>query len=128
VESQANKITIRAFLAAIALGIAPVALCNITWVLVRGYGSLWDDALPFQAGLAAFPFLLLTLIGTRRALPWLVGITLTALFWGLYLYRILSFDGGGGADIGLGILMLFSPIPISIGSVGAVFLPNIITK
>lgn len=45
---------------------------------------------------------------------------MTAAFWGFYLFRITRPYEGGGADIGLGLLMMFSPIPIIGGPVIAV--------
>jgi hypothetical protein len=63
--------------------------------------------------IASTPFIVLAIFGIRTRLPWIVGICLTAAFWGFYVYEITRPYEGGGADIGLGILMLFSPLPIA---------------
>lgn len=68
----------------------------------------------FQMLVVATPFFLLALLGVRARTPWLVGIALTAAFWGLLLYvGVTSYGDGTGANIGLGLLMLASPFVIS---------------
>jgi hypothetical protein len=49
----------------------------------------------FQAGVVAAPFLLLSLIGTRDKIPWLVAAVLTLAFWGYLLFDGLRYHWTG---------------------------------
>ncbi|MEG8039855.1 hypothetical protein QP166_11080 [Sphingomonas sp. LR60] len=108
-------------IAALVIGFAVVATCNTVWAATRGVSvlRLWDDASPFQILIAGSPYAVLAVFGISARRPWLVGLCLTAAFWGYYLWKITTFDGIGGANIGLGILMMFSPILIIAGSLFA---------
>ena len=69
--------------------------------------------LAFWAALIAAPFGLLAIFRIRRALPWIVGLALTALIWsGLVLAAYLSGRAGSGVNFGYGLLMLISPVII----------------
>lgn len=61
--------------------------------------------------LVAAPFVLLACLGARRQ-AWVVGVVVTLVFWSVYVA-----DGylntGDGANIGLGIIMLASPLFVS---------------
>lgn len=77
--------------------------------------------LAFQALLVSIPFIAVALTGTRKAAPWIVGLSLTLVFWGYYLFQGVSYQlhpDGTGANIGLGLLMLISPVIITAGSIG----------
>jgi hypothetical protein len=75
----------------------------------------------FQAGVVAAPFLLLSLVGTRDKIPWLVAALLTLGFWGYLLFDGVRYHWTGdtsGANIGLGLIMLVSPLLISGAAMG----------
>ncbi|MGH6617585.1 hypothetical protein [Sphingomonas sp.] len=99
--------------AAGVIGLAVVTICNVTWALARGLpiSTLWDAATPVQVLLAAFPYIVLALLGIRTRRSWVVGLVLTTAFWGFYLFTTLQ-SYGGGANIGLGLLMMLSPLVI----------------
>ncbi len=101
--------------AAAIIGVAVVGACNTICAITAGFPllSLWDDASPMQILIASAPFILLALLGVRARRPWIVALSLTLAFWVHYAYVITRPSEGGGANIGLGILMLFSPLPIA---------------
>lgn len=100
--------------AALVIGLAVVAACNSVWAIAGGFpiATFWDEASPAQVVLASFPYLVLAIFGITARRSWITGLSLTAVFWGYYLWDISHYEGGG-ANIGLGILMLLSPIPIT---------------
>lgn len=100
---------------ALLIGSIAVAMSNTVWALAKDFPifTLWDSASVSQIVIASTPFIVLAIFGIRTRRPWIVGICLTAAFWGFYVYEITRPYEGGGADIGLGILMLFSPLPIA---------------
>jgi len=101
--------------AAIAIGIAVVWIVNTAWTAFSETGgSLWGGETDSQVLMVSAPFLVLALLGTGAPWPWLVGLFLTAAFWGFCLYVLTRPYEGGGANIGLGVLMLFSPFLITI--------------
>jgi hypothetical protein len=106
-------------LAALLLGLGVVGACNTVWAISRGrpLATLWGAESPVQVLLASAPYLALAAGGVVARRPWFVGLALTCAFWGFYLFEITRPYEGGGANIGLGILMLFSPSPIFVGSV-----------
>jgi len=107
---------------ALLLGIAVAAGTAIAFQLLTGRAiDLGSEAGPLasQALLAAAPFAALALAGARRPLPWLSALAPTLLLWGWFLAAGLSYQwhpDGTGANIGLGLIMLASPLPI--GAVG----------
>jgi hypothetical protein len=105
-------------IASLVIGFTAIATCNTIWATTRGVRvlQLWDDASPFQVLIAGSPYAVLAVFGISAWRPWLVGLCLTAAFWGFYLWKITTFNGIGGADIGLGILMMFSPVLVIGGS------------
>lgn len=105
-------------IASLVIGLIVVATCNTIWAATRGVSvlQLWDDASPFQVLIAGSPYTVLSVFGISARRPWFVGLCLTIAFWGYYLWKITTFNGIGGADIGLGILMMFSPILVIGGS------------
>jgi hypothetical protein len=110
----------RAFVGVIAatmLGVSIVATCNTIRAIDAGMPiRLWNDASFVQLAIAGAPSMMLALLGVRARRPWIIAVGLTFAFWGYYAYRITRPDEGGGADIGLGILMLFSPLLIAVAS------------
>ena len=70
-----------------------------------------------QMVIVAAPFVVLALADIKFKLPWLVGLALTLSFWGYVLYDGVSYQwypDGSGANIGLGLLGLASPLLISV--------------
>ena len=110
--------------AAIAIGVAVIAICNTAWAVTHHFPllTLWEETCvsAMQILMVSAPYILLALLGIDARRPWIVGLCLTAIFWGYYLYSLTRPYEGGGADIGLGILMMFSPFPIT----GAVLLTS----
>jgi hypothetical protein len=104
-------------LGAVIIGISVVAVDELAFTALTGRPLTFaSDVEPVAATIAAIPYLILASMGARRALPWIVGLTLTLSLWGYKLYSGVSYQwnpDGTGANIGLGILMLFSPIFIS---------------
>lgn len=90
-------------------------MCNTAWAIARDLPvlSLWDDASVFQVLIASATFILLALLGVSARRPWIVALYLTVGFWTFYAYVITRPYQGGGANIGLGILMMLSPLPIA---------------
>jgi hypothetical protein len=81
----------------------------------RSMSEEWG-VIAFQSLLVSFPFIAVALTGTIKKAPWLVGLALTLSLWGYGLYRGVSYQwhpDGSGADIGLGLIMLASPLPIT---------------
>lgn len=105
------------FVAALTIGLTVVGICNTVWAIAGDFPimTLWDEASVGQVLLASFPYLFLSICGISARRPWIAGLCLTAAFWGYYLWDITHYEGGG-ANIGLGIVMIFSPIPITAGS------------
>jgi len=103
------------FVAAAIIGVSVVGASNTVWAIMTGspLRSLWDDASPVQVLIASAPFMLLALLGVQARRPWIVALSLTFAFWSYYTYVTTRPYDGGGANIGLGILMLFSPMPIA---------------
>lgn len=70
-----------------------------------------------QVLLVALPFGLLALAGIRARMPWLVATGLTIGFWVAFFVSILiGLRDGTGVNIGMGLIMLVSPIPIACGA------------
>ena len=81
----------------------------------RSLNHEWGN-IAVQAALVSVPFIAVALTGTLRKAPWLVGLALTVILWGYYLYEGVSYQwrpDGTGADIGLGFMMLASPVVIT---------------
>lgn len=100
---------------ALTIGVVVVAMSNAAWSIARNRPvlSLWDEASIFQVLIASAAFAPLALLGVSARRPWIVALCLTVGFWTFYAYVITRPYTGGGANIGLGILMMFSPLPIA---------------
>ena len=103
-----NKLLFRAAMA-VLFALLVVLACNTVYALGKGVPltTLWDRGSWTQIALILLP-LLCILNGSRPV--WIAAILTTLLVWGFYLQQILKPYKGGGADIGLGLLMLSSPI------------------
>jgi hypothetical protein len=110
----------KAMLAALAIGLLVVA----SSVVIASLGGrpiqrdqLGDEMpiLAFQAVMVAIPFLVLAIAGISTRRPWIAGLVLTLALWGYYLLDALVLAvPGRGANIGLGLIMLASPLIISL--------------
>lgn len=113
-------------LLAIALGVMLVLAGNLADDLVLGRTPLADgsfgsidapDVAVLQFVFTSLPMLVLALVGSRSRLLWGIAIALGAGFWGYCVYQTWqdSLTGfAGGANIGLGLIMLASPFFILI--------------
>ncbi len=107
------------FALALSIGLVTVvAVHGFFWLATGKTLNLADEWGNFLAHIliAAAPFGLLALAGIRNRAAWLVGLALTAAFWGYYLFVGIRYQLSGdrsGANIGLGLVMLLSPLIIS---------------
>ncbi|HEX8654468.1 MAG TPA: hypothetical protein VF693_04505 [Allosphingosinicella sp.] len=99
-----------------ALAIGPLTVASVSAILLLTGGSLdlseeWA-VLAYQAVMGSVPFLLLAGSGVTARAPWAVGLAVHILLWGLCVLDPFLRDGGG-ANIGLGLIMLLSPAIIA---------------
>lgn len=95
------------------------------WAATNRAGQFLQEPMvaAWQAIWVAAPFLILALVASRRrsvnfgsqgvTLAWILGIALTIGFYWLFYYEGYTYwrdEGSGGANIGLGLLMLASPV------------------
>jgi hypothetical protein len=105
-------------LAGALIGVAIVAAGSTAFALLtRRTVDLGEEGfvLAAQMLIAAGPFLLLGAAGVRTGPPWAVALALSLWLWGSYFWDGIAYQrhpDGTGANIGLGLLMLVSPIPI----------------
>ena len=110
----------------IALALGPVVAIGtaVAFSLLTGRSlNLSEEwgVFAFQSLLISVPFVAVALTGTQKKAPWIVGLALTVLLWGYYLYNGVSYQwhpDGSGANIGLGLIMLISPIFITASCIG----------
>lgn len=100
-----------------AIGIGPSLIAAVIAILSWQAGAIPDlseeeSILAVNAAIISFPFVVIALLGTTQKAPWLVGLALTLALWGYALYDVLvgPFEG---ANIGLGLLVVSSPIIIT---------------
>jgi hypothetical protein len=104
------------FILALCLGLAFPLAVRVAFAAVEGIDLFWmfsEDwpGLALNVAIAAVPFVVLAHRGVRAWQTWLTGIAITAIIWGYYLHEVLTYRGGG-ADIGLGLIMLVSPLAV----------------
>jgi hypothetical protein len=101
-------------LAACLIGIGVVAAQSTLFGLLTGRSVRLSELVePITATLVAIPYLALALAGATQRRPWLIGLALTSSLWGYALFSGVRYQwnpDGSGADIGLGWLMLASPL------------------
>jgi hypothetical protein len=100
------------------------------WAATNREGQSFDEpgVTAWQAIWTAAPFFVLAVFASRKrnasqgsegiTWAWIFGILLTFAFWSFALYDGYAFwrvEGTGGANIGLGMLMLVSPLLIGAG-------------
>jgi hypothetical protein len=112
------------FAAALAIGFAIVLLSNGVIDLILGepvfgggaFGTIQAvDVAILRIVLASLPMLVLALLGSRSDRLWGTATVLTFAFWTYMPFQIWrdSLTGfAGGANIGLGLIMLASPFII----------------
>jgi ABC-type transport system involved in multi-copper enzyme maturation permease subunit len=104
---------------ALGLGFLTVATFYGTLFIVFGTprGGVPAEEWPIlllQILIAGAPFGILALTGMRAKLPWLVAVILTVCFWGtLFFSAWIAARDQTGANIGMGLLMLASPLLIT---------------
>jgi hypothetical protein len=101
-------------LIALLIGLGTVALTNADSILAGGAGPLGEiwPILTFHVLLVALPFIVLSIVPRAGRASWLTACILTAIVWTLPSVDQLVRKGEGGANIGLGIFMLISPLLI----------------
>jgi hypothetical protein len=108
--------------AALLIGVGIVTATNIALSLLTGRPfSFFSHVGVVQMMLVAFPFVLLALLGARHWLPWIAGIVPTVALWSWILFQGVRYQrnpDGSGADIGLGLMLLGSPLVIAAICVG----------
>ena len=110
---------------ALAIGLVTITLVSLTFSLVTGNPLNLREEMGvflFQVLMVAAPFGVLSLGRVHERTPWLVGLALTAAFWGYYLFEGISYQLSGdrsGVDFGLAFLMMLSPVVIAACSLGA---------
>ena len=103
---------------AIAFGLLTVVIFYSLVFVVFGTprGGIPFEEWPFpviQILLASAPFGILAFRGVKSKLPWLVAGVLTISFWAAFFYSVwLAARDQTGANIGMGLLVLASPIVI----------------
>ena len=72
----------------------------------------------FQLVWVAAPFVALASAKVSAKRAWIAGTAVTAMFWSAYLASAYC-SHGGGANIGMGLIMLASPLIVSAAAFGA---------
>jgi hypothetical protein len=111
-------------LGALAIGVLTIGTVTSSFSLLTGrplnLAEEWFNFL-VQMGIVAAPFALMALAGIGNKWPWLAGLGLTLALWGYYLFEGVSYQwhpDGSGVNIGLAMIMLLSPIPITATCLG----------
>lgn len=102
---------------ALGVSIAVAAVSGPTFAgLAKGFNQLdAPDVALMQFAIAAFPYgVLIATQASWRA--WAGAACITALAWGFFTYEVARPYEGGGANIGLGLLMLASPAFVLLGA------------
>ena len=102
---------------ALGIGVAMVALNK-----VASAGPITVSILEVMLlVMVAIPFLVLAMGGIRARLPWLTGLALTFITWGYMLWGTGQPPAGGRAGTGTGfaLIVLMSPLIISIACIAA---------
>lgn len=108
-------------LIAILIGIGTVALVNVDMILAGDRSDFTEEwaVLLAHVIMVAAPFAVLAIIPNSGWAAKLTAAALTALFWTLPLLDQAVRRGEGGANIGLGLIMLISPLLILGGAFAA---------
>ena len=109
------------FWAALAYSVAIVWGCAWLVAAARSRPFPVEETMPLliQTFIAFLPFGLFLLLSkyrrvrpeaSRTGIAAVAGLACSFVLWGYYLYEGLTYDGRGGVNIGLGILMFASPL------------------
>lgn len=101
--------------AALCIGVAVVVADTVLFsrMLERPPDLSEPDVLFIKALLAALPFLWLAYRGSRRWLPWAVGLGLTIWLWWRWLQAGVAYQrapDGSGVDMAFAFIVLVSPV------------------
>lgn len=98
----------------IAIGPVVVAMCNTAWAMVTGapIATMWREYSAIQVALAGLPYFVLAVCGIDARRAWIAALSATAAFWCYYLWNLIHY-AGVGANIGIGILMMVSPVAVT---------------
>lgn len=102
-----------AFLAALAIGLLVVS-GHSAILSLNGRPTQPPAVLIFQMIIVALPFLFMVLARIIARGPWLAGLALTLALWGYSVVDTLVLAPGRGPNVALGLLMLASPVIISV--------------
>lgn len=118
--SSLNNIVITSLIAAFGIAIATVSVAVSLLVKLGTRIDLSDDWawLIFQIFWVASPFVALSWAKERSKRAWLAGIVATLLVWSALLASV-DLSHGGGANIGMGLFMLASPLFVAAAAFGA---------
>jgi hypothetical protein len=107
-------------LLALGVGVAvPAAYSVLHSVLAQRPLALGSDVDLVTVLIVAFPYLLLSLLGVRSWLPWIVSLALTVSVWAKWLHSTVTYQwhpDGSGADFGSLFLIYGSPVIISVAA------------
>ncbi|WP_439490961.1 hypothetical protein [Blastomonas fulva] len=108
-------------LVAVLIGLGTVALTNADAIVASGDGTwgITRSVLAVHVVLVALPFIAISILPNAGRAAWLTAGILTAIVWSLPSLDQLVRKGEGGANIGLGIFMLISPLLILGGALAA---------
>jgi hypothetical protein len=108
-------------LVAVLIGLGTVALTNADAIVASGDGTwgITRSVLAVHVVLVALPFIAISILPNVGRAAWLTAGILTAIVWSLPSLDQLVRKGEGGANIGLGIFMLISPLFILGGALAA---------
>ena len=97
--------------ASAAIGVLVTVGCNLAISYAHGWSKLqlWDEFSVSDVLIISAPFALLSLFAISSLSAWTAGIGVTIAFWA-FMYLPSAMQTGGGANIGFGILLPFSPI------------------
>ena len=104
-------------LLAVAIGIITISLVTGIDIAVTGSDlNLREEigVLCMQIGLVSFPFVVLSLVGIQDKVPWTLGIGLTIVLWGYYLFDNISSNASHGVNFGLALILFLSPAMLTI--------------
>ena len=111
-------------LRALGIGVGVVVATKLAFAGLTGRPIAIEPGVDLlQMVIVSIPFLMLAMGRVRARLPWLTGLALTAALWGYYLYEGVRYQWSGdtsGVNFGLVLIMLASPVLISLACIAAV--------
>lgn len=94
-------------------------LISATWIYFRELTAISEEitVLLFNLVWLSIPFLMCVFTDRYFIVAWSTALVGTLLFWAAYVTSGMIAEPAEGANIGMGILMLLSPIIISIACI-----------